>query len=69
MAGAWVTRRNPICLRSTPFGFAAIRLARETPFRALGKARCFVYDGFVVALETREARLDPGDGAGRETVA
>ena len=41
----------------------------DTPFRALGKARCFVYGGFVVALETREARLDPGDGAGRKTVA
>jgi len=33
VAGAWVTCRNPVCLRSAPVSFKAIGLAPETPFR------------------------------------
>jgi hypothetical protein len=42
VAGAWVTCRNPMCLRSTPIGFAAIGLAPETPFPPIAGARRFV---------------------------
>src|SRR5208283_5569794 len=40
--GAWVTCRNPVCLRSTPVSFEAIRLVPETPFLAAAEARRFV---------------------------
>jgi hypothetical protein len=39
VTGAWVTRRNPVCLRSTPLGFAAIGLAPEAPFPSIDKAQ------------------------------
>src|SRR5208283_4918921 len=40
--GAWVTCRNPVCLRSTPVSFKAIGLAPETPFPAIARTRRFV---------------------------
>ena len=46
-AGAWVTCRNPLCLRSRPIGFEALGLAPETPFPAIAKARrllCAAWD-------------------------
>ena len=42
VAGAWVTCRNPVCLRSTPVSFKAIGLAPETPFPAIAEAHHFV---------------------------
>jgi hypothetical protein len=42
VSGAWVTCRNPMCLRSTAIHFAAIGLAPETPFSAIAGARRFV---------------------------
>jgi hypothetical protein len=42
VAGAWVTCRNPMWLRSTPIGFGAIGLAPERPFPAIAGARRFV---------------------------
>jgi len=45
VAGAWVTCRNPVSLRSTPLSFKAIGLAPETPFPIIAGARRFVCAG------------------------
>ncbi len=45
VAGAWVTCRNPVCLRSTPLSFKAIGLAPETHFLAITRARRFFCAG------------------------
>jgi C4-type Zn-finger protein len=42
VAGAWVTCRNPVCLRSTPLSFKAIGLAPETPFPNIARVKRFV---------------------------
>ena len=42
VAGAWVTCRNPVCLRSTPVSFKGIGLAPETPFPNIARAKRFV---------------------------
>ena len=45
VAGAWVTCRNPVCLRSTPVSFKAIGLAPETPFPNIARVKRFVCAG------------------------
>ena len=42
VAGAWVTCRNPLCLRSTPVSFETISLAPETPFPNIARVKRFV---------------------------
>jgi hypothetical protein len=62
VAGAGVTRCNPVSLRSTPLSFEAIDLAPETPFPAIAKARRFVCGNRAVT-----AQKNPANVAGRRS--
>jgi hypothetical protein len=65
VAGAWVTCRNPGCLRSTPVTFEAIGVAPETPFPAIAAAgRSFARRAARDASTCRRTGASTGRGDG-----